>query len=352
MDFIIENQTSTETLDLDLDIGETKIYRLEAPKGTYNLSIDANNESVEFSNVPLTGSVIASIDLNKKKNLPWPLWLFIFIVIFLLLFLYFRKQVKRYKTKKTKKPEKIKTKEIEREYKILKSNINIDTDIKNIFNKNSSKLAAQTIMPALVYGTKQEISVLLISISGFEKFKELKKKDPNKFNLLVDKYFDAITQKIKTHQGVADLYGNNLVIFFNIVKQYRHDIAAIKTAQDIRKITDAFNEAIKDLGIELSVKAGINTGLVTVSGIREDKTVKYTSIGNTVSLAKALKNKALDGEILIPESIYEKVSNIINTKKLMPLYLTDKKAINVYAVKDNKNIKSKHKWYVDRALKK
>ena len=353
VNFIIENQTNTKTIDLDLEVGEIKTYKLEAPKGTYDLDIGAGNDSREFSNVPLTGNVIASIDLGQKKNLMsiWPLWLFILIIILLLLFLYLRKTKIRYKKEK-KKPEKINTRKIEKEYRILKSNINIDKDIKNIFNKNSSKLAAQTIMPALVYGTKQEISVLLVSISGLEKFKELKKKDPNKFNVLLDKYFDAIIQKIKIHQGIADLYGNNLVVFFNVVKQYRHDIAAIKTAQDIRKITDAFNEAIKDLGIKLRVKAGINTGLATISSIRENKAVKYTSIGNTVSLAKALKSKAIEGEILIPESIYEKVSNVINTKKMMPLYLTDNTAINVYAVKDSKDIKSRHKWYVDKALRK
>ncbi len=354
VDFIIHDQITKQILDLDLEVGEIKTYRLEAPKGTYVLDINAGNDSTEFSGVPLTGGIVATIDLNPKKNLlsNWPLWLFILIVVLLLLFLYFRNRASKGKHEIKKKPEKIRTREIEREHRLLKSGGDIDNDIKKIFNKNSSKLAAQTIMPSLVYGTKQEISVLLMSISGLEKFQALKKKDSTKFNILFDKYFDAITKKIKIHQGVADLYGSNLVIFFNIVKQYRHDIAAIKTAQDIKKITDAFNEAIKSFDIELRIKAGINSGLATVSSIGADKAVKYTSIGNTISLAKALKNKALDNEILIPEKIYDQVSNVINTKKIMPLYLTDKKAINVYAVRDSTDVKKRHRWYIDRALRK
>jgi len=351
INFIIEDQIITETINLDLEVGETKTFKLEAPKGTYDLNIKAGNESKEFLGVPLTGNMVATVDLDSKKGLTinW-LWIFLLIMGFLLLLLYFVRNRKNHQIKK--KPEKMRIREIEREHKMLKSGGNIDKDIKDIFNKNSSKLAAQTIMPALIYGTKQEISVLLMSISGLEKFKDLKKNNLDKFNILLDKYFDAITKKIKIHQGVADLYGNNLVIFFNAVKQYRHDIAAIKTAQDIREITNAFNEATKNFGIKLSVKAGINSGLAIVSSIGTDRAVKYTSIGNTISLAKALKNKAIEGEILIPEKIYEKVSNVINTKKMMPFYLTDKKAINVYAIRDSKDIKTRHKWYVDRALRK
>lgn len=350
--FKIQEQVIRESIDLDLEVGETQVFELEAPKGTYDLDINAGEDSMKFSNVPLTGNVVATIDLNPEKNIVnnWALWLFIAIVIILVIFLYFKNKKKRKYGIKKKETERIDTKAIEREHRMISAGA-VDKDIKKIFNKHTGKLAAQTIMPSLVYGTKQQISVLLISISGFEKFAVLKKKDLQKFNKVLDRYFEAITQKIKVHQGVVDLYGSNLVVFFNVVKQYRHDIAAIKTAKDIRKITEVFNEAVKNLDVELRVKAGINTGLATVSSIGADKAVKYTSIGNTITLAKALKNKALENEILIPEKIYEHVSNVINAKRIMPLYLTGTKAINIYSVKDNGDVKERHRWYVDRALR-
>ncbi|MCX8194137.1 MAG: hypothetical protein N3G19_02120, partial [Candidatus Pacearchaeota archaeon] len=70
----------------------------------------------------------------------------------------------------------------------------------------------------------------------------------------------------------------------------------------------------------------------------------------TMSLAKALVNKALAGEILIPENVYEKVAGAVNAKKILPLHLTDTDAINVYSVRDTANLKEKHEWFVKRAL--
>ena len=351
--FKIEEQVTKEIIYLDLNIGETKIFDLSAPKGTYDIEINSDGNTTNFSNVPLTGGVTATVELGKEGPITssWFFWLLLLLVISLIAFSYF------IFTKKTKykirgEKEKLDTKIIQREHKILGSGITIDKDIKNIFNKHTEKLAARSIIPTLFYGTKQEVSVLLMTISGFEKFQNLKNKDPQIFNKILDRYFDVITNKIKANQGVASLYGNNLVVFFNVVKQYRHDMAAIKTAQEIKRVTAAFNESIKNMNIALSVKAGINKGLSTVSSIGADKAVKYTSIGDTMFLAKALNKKALENQILIPEKVYEHVYNVINARKIMPLYLTGTKAINVYKVEDSNSraLQERHKGYLDRAL--
>jgi len=370
IEFKIHDQTTTEIIELNLDVGETKVFKLEAPKGTYNLEIaqgDGNedDDKEEFVDVPLTGSIVASVELNNRSNLNKKgiLW-FIPILALLFLFVFFvnkRKNTYKAPTKEEKQKEKIKAKTIkiiEKQQKTLRLGMGkIDLDIKKIFNQHTLKnLAAQTIMPTMVYGTKQEISVLFMTIYGFDKFDVIKKKDPQLFKKVLNNYFDAITKKIKAHQGVADLYGNNLVIFFNIVKQNRYDVAAIKTAKEIRQITHEFNEYTKKLklntNINLTTKSAINTGLIVTTNIGADKTVKYTAIGNTINLAKALNNKALENEILIPDAVYNKVYNIIKAKKILPLHLTNTEAINVYLLQDSSKLYLQEKYvdYVKRKI--
>lgn len=350
IEFEIQGQVSEKIIMLNLGIGETKEFRLEAPKGTYNIRFGSGPTAIELNSVPLTGNVIATIEIEKpeqkRNNILLALMLLIIAIILAVLYV-----KDKQKNEPRKVPEIVKVdKRIEKEQVVLRPTENVDKEIKLAFNRHASKLAAQAIIPSLVYGTKQEISVLLVQFSGFEQFKELKKKSPEGFNKIFDRYFEAVTEKIRSHQGIADFYGNNLLVFFNIIKNYRHDVAAIRTAEEIREITNAFNESIKGIGAALNIKAGINTGFAFVSNIGEDKTVRYTSIGNTVSLAKALVDKAFAGEILVPENVYKRVSGVISAKKILPLHLTDTEAIEVYSVKDTANLKEKHEWFIRRAL--
>ncbi|MCL6500560.1 MAG: adenylate/guanylate cyclase domain-containing protein [Candidatus Pacearchaeota archaeon] len=352
IEFRIHDQITKKKVALDLDVGEVQEFKLEAPKGTYDLAFISSKETFEIVDVPLTGNIVATIELETPKQPMnnWILAMVLLIIAAFLLVLYIKqKQERKPKAKEHREIINV-DKRMAGEQVILKPTENVSNEIKVAFNRHASKLAARAIIPSLVYGTKQEISVLMMPIHGFGQFNELRKKDPVAFSKIFDRYFEAVIEKIRSHQGVADLYGNNLIVFFNVIKSYRHDVAAVRTAEEIREITNAFNASIKGLNAALSIKAGINTGFAVVSSIGEDKTIKYTSIGNTMSLAKALTNKALAGEILIPENVYERVSGVVNAKKIMPLYLTDTEAIEVYSIKEAKEMREKHEWFVKRAL--
>ncbi|MGQ9844564.1 MAG: adenylate/guanylate cyclase domain-containing protein, partial [Spirochaetota bacterium] len=203
---------------------------------------------------------------------------------------------------------------------------------------------------AIVYGTKQEITVLFVHL-GLNSLNEIKKKDAMTYAKILDEYFKEIIQKIKEHQGVADLHGNNLIILFNVIKQYRHDVAALKTAEAIKKVTAELNQVLAPKGIKIEMRAGINTGFANLSSI-QNGTVKYTAIGDTTSMAKILQAKAFDNEILFTEKIYDRVANIIKAKKLQPYYLNDNTAINIYALEDSTKaeLRDKNQWYIKRAL--
>lgn len=373
LQLFIENQSYTEIIDLDLEIGESKQYRLEAPKGTYDISIDTGVETLTFSKIPLTGNVVATIDLEKegKLDLRW-LWIvlaFIAILIVILVAIRNRRHHIKIKREVLRKapatslaplpathasgaalPAQEKPQELQKLH--VDSFPSADSAIKKTFLRYSAKLAANSIVPTIVYGTKQEVTALFIHLD-LDKLREIKKKDSSLYDKILNEYFNEITNKIKEHQGVADLYGNNLLVLFNVVKQYRHDIAALKTAEAIRKITAELNTALASTGagVSISMKAGINTGFVNINAI-QNREVRYTSIGNTVAFAKTLQDRAIAGEILFTEKIYDRVANVIKAKKMLPYHLTEQLALNIYSLEDSsKNeFREKHDWYVKRAL--
>ena len=387
-EFIIQGQSTKKVLDIDLGIGETKEYRLEAPEGNYNLIINKGNNKLNFTNVPLTGSVVATVDIGQEKqsNTNWTVAIIILALLAVLIISWFmiRKQkrevyygaINNYSSqqKESQKqgqstaqsliPETTKQKQETKQKLELKGNekqvidnfasMYTDDTIKKIFKKNAaSKLSAHSVIPTLVYGTKQEITVLVLSILGFERLQAIKNKDKALYESILNEYFSAVINSVKSQHGVADIYGNNIVVIFNVIKQYRHDVAAVKVAQEIRNTTNALNTKLIQQDISLAVKAGINTGMAIVSSIGADKEVKYTSIGNTTTFARLLERKAVANEILLTDNIYNRVSNVIKGRKISPLHTSDAEAIDVYSVTEGTNteMKDRHKWYVDRALK-
>lgn len=385
LEFLIQGQSTKKLLDLNLEINETKTFKLEAPQGTYNLTLNTGTEQINFNEVPLTGSVVATIDLGQEQQtqLTWILVVLGIVAVLVIISIYLKMRRHKYNQyKKASHRPLISTSastysypqtkslgtarpEAREEIHVMKSagqekqtvdtfaTMYTDETIKKIFKQHaSSKLPAQAIIPTLVYGTKQEITALILTIQGLEKLQELKRKDNALYEKILNEYFSAVVDKIKTHNGVADFYGNNIIALFNVVKQYRHDIAAVKAAQEIRQVTNELNTHLLQSGISLAVKAGINSGMAIVTSIGADRQVKYTSIGNTTLLARALERKALTNEILFAENVHDKIANVIKAKKISPLHLGEQEALNVYSLEDANaaEIKERHKWYVDRAL--
>lgn len=357
--FSIQGQETKKIMVVDLKIGESKSYRLEAPKGIYDIKVNTVDEILTFSRVPLTGSVVATIDLGKEP-VPKNNFLIVILIItaaLIIVFFVLKATTKKYKIKKEIKStkEKISTlSTIPVVYSYKPDKLKKDeTDMEKYFAKHSERLIANKITSTLVHGTKQEATALILSFQNFEKLNELKKKDASLYTKILNEYFEAIVNKIKENQGVAFLYGNELIVLFNIVKQYRHDLAAIKTAEAIKQITSELNNSlvIKGLDASLAIKAGINIGMINTT-LPRNKEIKYTSIGNTTFIARALKERAIANEILMTETIYERVANAIKAKKVSPYYLTEKEATNIYSLEgfSQQEFRDKSRWYIDRAL--
>lgn len=325
--FKIENQTASKVIEPNLEVGQTKLFQLEAPKGTYEIEIKANDESTVFEPISLTGDVVAVIELKPERSANKSLLasvIFVVLVAAIIFAAYFTSKKEKYRTER-----KLKNMGIMDAKGHVKATKN-DFTLKAVFAKHAQKLAANSLIPSHVYGTKQEITALSVLFEG------------NKDH--ADQFFGSVVEKIKMHQGVADLHGNDIVVMFNIVKQQKHDVAAIKAAQDIKDIAEKMN---------FKIKAGINTGFVTASSIGADKSVNYMDIGKTMSISKALASKAKANEILISESVHKRAGDAVSTRKTTPHHIGENRAIEVYAIGSSQaSAKDDIQWFIERATKK
>lgn len=390
----LEEIVINKIINLDLEVNEEQSYYLDKisnarPEGVYELKIASGDGIKTFSNVPLTGKAASIIDLEAaKKTLSYLPFILIAVLVILLIimrrdffFKLFQKKPKKglkvnsvygfevdrgeEKTEKTisskplmsketnikpSKPEynapsiqpkmlmsDISKKEAKRKIEIAADNdarmFSSRTDtLQDIFDRYASSLAAGKITPTTVAGQKRDVSVLMARISNLNNLANLKNSDTFLFRELADKFFSKVMKAISQNSGVADLYENNLVIFFNAVPTANHVMSSIKTAQALIKATEEINQELSRKGqaFQLYVSAGIHTGPVVVNNIGADKTLRYSPIAGTTSIAKALERKAIKNEILISESVYKQASGL-NTKRKTPV-TSDAGAMNSYSV--------------------
>ena len=435
-DLVLENIALKEVINLDLEVNEEYTYQLNKlkdprPEGFYELIVKSDSGTSTYPEVPLTGKVSGSLNLDGAKDSLWILPL-ILIVGLAVLLIFTRKDffLKTFKTKpkktrriskvygfevdhgeeKMEKPLKV-SRELSKEIKksehpsksayfssrtyssspkpvenrekfisnkgdssnsqkmVLmsdlrkkqfeqKKEISASRDarmfsskndtLKGIFEKHASSLAAFRIVPTIVSGQKREVSVLMARITGLTALANIKNSDTFLFNELADKYFSKIIKVISQNSGVADLYENNLVVFFNVMPTANHAMAAVKTAQGIIHATNEMNQelSLKGQAFQLSASIGIHAGPVVANNIGIDKTLKYSPLAGTTSIAKALESKSFKNEIVISESIFKQVSGL-NTKRTTPV-MSEVGAMNSYLVRAPEEAKKDVPYWVKK----
>ncbi|MEM2089906.1 MAG: hypothetical protein QXL88_02335 [Candidatus Pacearchaeota archaeon] len=355
----LENFSRTLLIDLNLDVNETQTFELRAPKGTYDVTFKVAGESKNFQKVPLLGDVVATINLSKKRTTNY-LWLFVLAVIAFLVYLLRKKIFKkakksyvRFKTfeeaKETKPEEKeAKLGETSRpDFKKQKENFekqnqkmtaqlffvkpaSIESSVeavKKIFLSNASILKACYIEETKLLGVpKKQVSIVCCNVHNLKQLENLKKKNTIQFERIANNLFHGIVKIIKSYDGVADLQGNTLIILF---LQPDLELNAIKTANEIRAFVGKFNEQLKEEGLDFTfeVASGVHSGLLafTIS----DKIVRYAE-NETMKIARALAKKARKNEILLSSMVYMKIASFVQVKRITPLCLEDKKAVECF----------------------
>jgi len=288
-----------QKININMKVGEERRFNLNAPDGEYSVSVSDNEEEIQ-QNIMLTGNAISIKDLSKSsffKNYAFA-WIFVLLILALsgtVVFIRFRRKTSKFKDK-----------------------ISFSKEIPSSRTmKDFTKPALGTAESSLVLsGDKNISSVISLRIKNLSQLSENSRTE-----------LSGIIEIAKIKRGLIEWKDDRVLIIFNpsVTRTYKNEILAVKTGSDIAQRLVQHNKKFKD---KIQFNIGINSGELISS--KQGEKLKYTGIGNTVSLARKLSDLA-DEKVLVSDSIRQKLLREVKVQKLaeftqFPVYSVEKVA--------------------------
>lgn len=157
-----------------------------------------------------------------------------------------------------------------------------------------------------------EVTILLSDIRGFTALSE--RYQAQEIVGTLNNYFSHMNEIILRHDGLIDKYmGDAIMVLFGAPESRPDDAQrAVVCAVEMQIAMDQVNKASKTQGLpELFMGIGINTDTVSSGQIGSKLHSEYTVIGDGVNLASRVESHSLRGQVLISQSTFEKVQDIV-----------------------------------------
>jgi class 3 adenylate cyclase/tetratricopeptide (TPR) repeat protein len=148
--------------------------------------------------------------------------------------------------------------------------------------------------------------------------------DAEALRRVMGRYF-AETRAILEHHGgtVEKFIGDAVMAVFGIPAAHEDDaLRAVRAASEMRERLAKLNEEfLRERGVTLAVRIGINTGEVVAGDPSEGQ---FYASGDAVNVAARLEQAARSGEILLGKQTYELVGDAVTVEALEPLTVRGK----------------------------
>ncbi|MEW5945704.1 MAG: tetratricopeptide repeat protein [bacterium] len=171
------------------------------------------------------------------------------------------------------------------------------------------------------YGTvrveRKNISILFTDIRGFTGISE--KMGLDELSSFLDDFYNTVTQVVIKYQGrVNKFIGDEVMVLFNMDDELPdHPVWAVRAADALVRTMEEVSQIRQRRGASpIPIGVGVNTGEVLLgifgSAIRRD----YTAIGDCVNVAARLQAQAKKGEVVVSDSVYERVKDIVKAEDM------------------------------------
>ena len=175
-------------------------------------------------------------------------------------------------------------------------------------------------------GSQNDVCILFCDIRGFTSMSE--KMKPNEVVYLLNHYFDAMIEVVFSYNGTLDkIIGDELMVLYGVPLKNENDAqVAVDSAIAMFEALKKFNVDMKKQNYpELKIGIGINYGKVVCGNIGSERQMNYTVIGDHVNLAARLCSHAKPGEIVISESVIERLNSNTEFIEKEPILVKGKK---------------------------
>lgn len=349
----VEFGGETEVLDVELDVGEVARFGLNAPEGEYDIRITDGIDKLSASKIPLTGNAIKIIDSDNVSGSllnRYPL-VWVFIIGVLGLFIYgltkaFGKEKFQLKTTlasgggfgiaKLKKKIKSDGVSVSSSNTIPSSGVEVMKAPTPSHPQQTNKQINASVVAGIregehslvLKGKKEEATVISLKIRN---------QDSVNKNRHDKETINEVLKEITDRRGVIYRIDDYIFGIFSptITKSFKNELSAISASKEMKRRIEIHNKKFKtqiDFGI------GINVGNIIASPDTNTKTLKFTSLGSTISLAKKVSDIA-NNTFLISEPAHRKTMSTVKVRK------GTARNINVFSV-DSVTDRADHKKFV------
>jgi adenylate cyclase len=151
-------------------------------------------------------------------------------------------------------------------------------------------------------GERRELTILFSDIRGFTSISE--KMKPSQLVGFLNKFLSEMTDIILAAGGTIDKYeGDAIIAFWNApVKVVDHEKRGVQAALACqRRLRELRSTFTKEYGVDVGMRVGLHSGLVTVGNFGSTTRFNYTVIGDAANLASRLEgtNKVFGTETLV-----------------------------------------------------
>ncbi|MCF0069970.1 response regulator [Dyadobacter sp. CY261] len=167
-------------------------------------------------------------------------------------------------------------------------------------------MTRETFEQSLMTSENIEGTVVFMDMCGFTAISE--KEQPDRVVKLINKYFDVMVKEIIAQGGHVDKFMGDAVMA--VFRGDYHLDRAVESSLAVRNHINVFKEELSDQsGYFPKVSIGINSGEMVSGNIGSAalKRLDYTVIGDVVNVAQRLQSIAKPGQVVVPQSAYEKL---------------------------------------------
>ena len=218
---------------------------------------------------------------------------------------------------------------------IAKQNKTLELFIKYVPEPIVKKILAQS-RQEIKEGEQLEVGLLFCDIRNFTSMAEELR--PKEVVHVLNVYYSMMSDVIKKHNGVINQFvGDEIFVSFGApVPIENPEISAVRCAMDMIKKLKDINKALHGIvNNTIVVGIGINYGSIIAGNLGSDDRLSYSITGDAVNTAKRIESltRGVPNAILVSESIYTKIKDIVGTKPWGEIEMKGKhNTVNVYQI--------------------